>query len=73
MRNRKSPLRDVIVAYLRDKDFASVDDIVDAASKKLGTVPRSSVRSSLNLNTGGGLKIFERVDHGKYRLSKRSK
>lgn len=61
-------VRDGIRAALKKAgvDGASVGEIHAAVEKKVGQdVPRSSVRSYLNINTPGQ---FERVGHGKYRL-----
>jgi hypothetical protein len=61
-------IREAIVAYLSSCDHdASVSEIRDAISEKLGEVPSSSVRSYLNLNVST---MFERVRRGRYRLKK---
>ncbi len=59
-------VRDSIIEYLSVLGTdAATDDIHTAVSRKLGTdVPRSSVRSYLNLNTP---RLFERVGRGRYR------
>jgi hypothetical protein len=59
-------VRDAIIDYLRGKRSATVDEIFEGVSSRLhGTVPRSSVRSYLQLNEG---KKFVRVQRGVYRL-----
>lgn len=63
-------IRDAIIDYLSSADEASVAEIRNAISSKLGSVPPSSIRSYLNLNVP---KIFERVDRGRYRLKKKLK
>ena len=69
-RNKTGSVRDAIVQYLKDKEEASVADILKAVTDKLGKVPPSSVRSSLNLNVGTPGTLFERTSKGKYRLWK---
>lgn len=59
-------VRDAIVGHLRTvNDAATVTEIYEAVSKRLGDVPPSSVRSYLNLNEP---RLFERVARGRYRL-----
>tara|TARA_R110002020_G_scaffold143653_3_gene316036 strand:- start:5111 stop:5326 length:216 start_codon:yes stop_codon:yes gene_type:complete len=61
-------VRDGILSYLREKgvDGAKVPDIHAAVEERVGqNVPRSSVRSYLNINTPAK---FERLGHGVYRL-----
>lgn len=59
-------IRDCIVEYLTmTGEAASTTEIVAAVQRKIGSVPTSSVRSYLALNTP---KTFERVDRGQYRL-----
>lgn len=59
-------IRDSIIAYLTAADSASIAEIREAISTKLGNVvPASSIRSYLNLNTPD---IFERTARGHYRL-----
>jgi site-specific DNA-methyltransferase (adenine-specific) len=67
MSHRAAPglVRDSIVSYLSVADTASVNDILQAVSTRLGDVPASSVRSYLNLNTPD---VFERTARGHYRL-----
>jgi len=59
-------IRDGVVDYLTalDRD-ASINEISEALTLKLGTVPSSSVRSYLNLNAST---LFERTGKGRYRL-----
>ncbi|MGD1327125.1 DNA methyltransferase [Pandoraea pnomenusa] len=59
-------IRDSIIEYLAMVGGdASTDEIVAAVTRTNGTVPKSSVRSYLSLNTP---KTFERVGRGRYRL-----
>ena len=59
-------VRDAIIEHLTMLGTdASMDDIHAAVIRKIGEVPRSSVRSYLNLNTP---KTFERTGRGRYRL-----
>lgn len=59
-------IRDSIIQYLSAADTASLAEIREAISAKLGnSVPASSVRSYINLNTPD---IFERTSRGHYRL-----
>lgn len=62
-------VRDAILEHLKLLGTdASMDDIHAAVNRKLSAgVPRSSVRSYLNLNTGPG-KHFERTGRGRYKL-----
>lgn len=66
MAHAPGAIRDGIVGYLEalDRD-ASLSEISEALSLKLGSVPASSVRSYLNLNTKT---LFERTGKGRYRL-----
>ena len=63
-------VRDAIVHYLgRVKGDASVDEIHSAVCEEIGKdVPRSSIRSYLNLNTP---RIFTRTARGRYRMARR--
>ena len=64
-RKRPGQVRDAIIAFFQNhRGVASVAEIRKAVEQQLGEVPRSSVRSYLNLNP----KIFERTDRGQYRL-----
>lgn len=59
-------IRDSIIEYLAMVGGdASTDEIVAAVSRTVGTIPTSSVRSYLSLNTPN---TFERVSRGRYRL-----
>lgn len=62
-------IRDAIVEYLSatEKD-ATLAEIREAISRKLGDVSPSSVRSYLNLNVP---ETFERLGRGRYRLKKK--
>lgn len=65
-RNAPGEIRDAIVGVLSVWDReASVTEIEEAVSRRLGGVPGSSVRSYLNLNTPD---IFERPRRGYYTL-----
>jgi len=70
MTTRQPPgvIRDAIIRYLANiKDDASMADIHAAVSGEVGRdVPRSSVRSYLNLNTP---RVFTRTSRGRYRLA----
>lgn len=66
---RVSPghVRDAIVDFLSySSDSVSLKEIEAVVVRKLGGVPRSSIRSYLNLNTPA---IFERTERGSYRLA----
>ena len=66
---RVSPghVRDAIVEFLsHSDDSVSIREIEAVVVRKLGEVPRSSIRSYLNLNTPG---TFERTERGAYRLT----
>jgi DNA modification methylase len=64
-------IRDAILTYLSDiSGEASLPEIRQAVSVKIGEVSPSSVRSYLNLNVPG---TFERVGRGRYRLKKKLK
>lgn len=65
MRLSPGVVRDSIVDYLNRAETASLAEIQQALSVRLGDVPPSSVRSYLNLNTP---RLFERADRGHYRL-----
>ena len=67
MNNRAAPgiIRDSIVSYLSAAESASVAEIQQAVEARIGSVPTSSVRSYLNLNTPD---LFERTTRGHYRL-----
>lgn len=69
MTTRRSPgvVRDAIVKYLQGiKGDASVEEIRTAVNEALGdSVPSSSIRSYLNLNTPAK---FLRTSRGRYRL-----
>jgi hypothetical protein len=70
MPSRREPgeVRDAIIDYLRGRRSATVEEIAEGVSSRLGgTVARSSVRSYLQLNEG---KKFERVQRGVYRLKR---
>lgn len=59
-------IRDSILNYMEALDGeASLRQISQAVSLKLGPVKESSIRSYLNLNVG---KLFERTGRGRYRL-----
>ena len=63
MKHQPGVVSDAIAAYLRREGEGSVSDIHAAVMKTLGgDVPRSSVRSYLNLNTGSGRKLFDRIE-----------
>lgn len=60
-------VRDAIIEFLKASDTdRSVDEIHAAVQTKLGTVPSSSVRSYLRLNTPP---TFERTGRGRYKLA----
>jgi site-specific DNA-methyltransferase (adenine-specific) len=59
-------IRDSILSYMEALDGeASLQQIRNAVTMKLGTVRDSSIRSYLNLNVG---RLFERTARGRYRL-----
>lgn len=58
-------IRDSIMAYLSASEGASLSEIHQALTARLGDVPASSIRSYLNLNTPD---LFERTARGQYRL-----
>lgn len=65
-RNRPGEVRDAIRAFLQQRGEADVAEIRAAVEKALGTpVARSSVQSSLQLNTD---ELFEHPSRGRYRL-----
>ncbi len=64
-RREPGAIRDAVRTYLAAADAASLPEIVAAVSARLGHVPESSIRSSLNLHTG---ETFERISRGRYRL-----
>lgn len=60
-------IRDSIVELLSSlSGDATIEEITTAVKRRLGSVPASSVRSYLNLNTPA---IFERTGRGRYRLN----
>ncbi|MCH2459041.1 MAG: hypothetical protein MK186_13465 [Henriciella sp.] len=60
-------VRDSIVEFLSDLGSeATIDEIMTAVCSQLGSVPASSIRSYLNLNTPS---TFERTGRGRYRLN----
>jgi hypothetical protein len=66
--DRVSPghVRDAIVNFLsHSDDSVSLKEIEAVVVRKLGDIPRSSIRSYLNLNTPA---TFERTERGSYRL-----
>jgi DNA modification methylase len=69
MNYRTAPglVRDSIVTYLTAAESASISEICEAVSSRIGDVPQSSVRSYLNINTPD---IFERTERGRYKLRK---
>lgn len=59
-------IRDAILSYMEAVDNdASIPQITEAIINRFGAVPKSSIRSYLNLNVG---KVFERTARGRYRL-----
>jgi len=60
-------VRDAILAFMRqEKRPVTVRELYEAADQAVGSeVPRSSIRSYLNINTPDK---FERVGRGRYRL-----
>lgn len=61
-------IRDAIVSYLSQLDCdASLKQIRESVSAKLGETSSSTVRSYLNLNVP---ETFERTGRGRYRLKK---
>lgn len=72
MTTRRAPgvIRDAILeAFKIEKRELSVEEIHVAVNKRIGDeVPRSSVRSYLNINTPG---TFLRTERGRYRLVRR--
>lgn len=65
MRRAPGSVRDSIVSYLSAAESASLVEIQQAVSLRIGDVPTSSIRSYLNLNTP---RVFERTARGQYRL-----
>lgn len=67
MMQRAAPgiVRDSIVTYLAAADSASIAEIHQAVTARVGDVPSSSVRSYLNINTPD---VFERTGRGRYKL-----
>lgn len=65
MRRAPGSVRDSIVSYLAAAESASLGEIQQAVSVRLGDVPASSIRSYLNINTPH---LFERPSPGRYRL-----
>jgi site-specific DNA-methyltransferase (adenine-specific) len=69
--NRVSPghVRDAIVDFLsHSAGSVPLREIEAVVVRKLGELPRSSIRSYLNLNTPA---VFERTERGHYRLADR--
>jgi len=70
MATRQPPgvIRDAIIRYLAHIKYdASMTEIHTAVCEEVGNdVPRSSVRSYLNLNTP---RVFMRTSRGRYRLA----
>jgi site-specific DNA-methyltransferase (adenine-specific) len=67
--DRVSPrhVRDAIVDFIsHSADSVTLREIEAVVVRKLGDVPRSSIRSYLNRNTPG---TFERTERGSYRLA----
>lgn len=59
-------IRDAILSYMEAVgNDASIPEITEAIINRFGAVPKSSIRSYLNLNVG---KVFERTARGRYRL-----
>jgi len=69
MNNRAAPgsVRDSIVTYLSAAESASIAEIREAVSARIGDVPASSVRSYLNINTP---ELFQRTSRGRYSLKR---
>lgn len=66
-KRRPGEIRDAVAAVLADHPYgASVRDIVDAVRARVGDVARSSVQSSLHLNTPT---LFARTTRGRYALA----
>jgi len=67
VRHDPGVVRDAIIQHLTSlTDAETVKEIHAAVEKKLGRpVPRSSVRSYLNLNEG---RIFVRIERGRYKI-----
>lgn len=67
MTRKPGEVRDSILRFMSQapKREASVADIYQAVCNELGEVPRSSVRSYLNLNTPS---MFQRTGRGNYKL-----
>jgi site-specific DNA-methyltransferase (adenine-specific) len=65
MRHAPGIVRDSIVGYLAAAESASLVEIQQAVSLRVGEVPTSSIRSYLNLNTP---RLFERTARGQYKL-----
>jgi hypothetical protein len=69
MAHAPGTIRDAILAYLSEVNRdASLAEIKQYVSDKIGTVSSSSVRSYLNLNVPD---TFERTGRGRYRLKKK--
>lgn len=72
---RRAPgeIRDAIIEVLgKSEGTMSVKDIHAGVEKSLGgSVPRSSVRSYLQLGTATGSAHFDRTSRGHYRLRKK--
>jgi hypothetical protein len=72
--NRRAPgqVRDAIVRVLESRSRARVGEIHQEVEKVLGgPVPKSSVRSYLQIGTDATPPLFQRVAHGVYRLARR--
>jgi site-specific DNA-methyltransferase (adenine-specific) len=67
MTRKPGEVRDSILRFMsqRPRGEASVAEIYQAVCADLGDVPRSSVRSYLNLNTPS---MFRRMGRGSYQL-----
>jgi hypothetical protein len=67
-RRKPGVVRDAIIATLQAGSPTTVEELYAAVAIRLGKpVPKSSVRSYLNQNSGPS-ELFERVDRGTYRL-----
>ncbi len=64
MHRRAAPgiIRDSIISYLAGAENASIQEIQEAVTARLGSISPSSVRSYLNLNTPD---IFQRTARGR--------
>jgi hypothetical protein len=68
-RRRPGVIRDAIFAVFRDEDRElTIDELWHGVSNRLGEeVPRSSIRSYLNINTPD---TFRRSARGQYRMAR---